>query len=104
MTPAPLALYRGLSLAAHAAAHMARAARQAQDMPEYLNRSQQAAWLAEEARIVRGDAEALADRAERVLEAEFMRERWVEQQVRFRRREMERDALAGAMAAMRASP
>jgi hypothetical protein len=100
MTPAHRAYYRGLTMAAHASAAIARAAREAGNLPEYLCRSAHAQQLAEDARIVRGDTEALLDRTERVLEHEYLLERERERELVYARLELEREALEATAAAL----
>lgn len=101
MTPATRAYITGLHLAAHACAHIARTARESGDTQTYLTRSRHAATLAEDARIVAGDTEALLDRTERVLDQGWQDDRVREYELLALKRDVEKDAIAGALMALR---
>lgn len=100
MTPAHLALFRGLAMAAHACGFLARQARESGQTAEYLNHSRHAAWLAEDARIARGDSEALQDRTERMLEQEWLAEREMDRELQRQRSELEKQAMECVMEAL----
>lgn len=96
------AYFRGLTMAAHAAAALAREALAAGDIQKWATRSQHAAQLTEDARIIRGDIEALLDRTERVLEAGYLNERMQARSLDSARAELEREALEAASEALNA--
>jgi len=87
-------------MAAHATAAIARDHRDNGRTAQYLTQSQHAAQLYEDARISRGDTEALLDRTERVLELQYLYERDRNRALDEARNELEAEALEAASAAL----
>jgi hypothetical protein len=91
---------RGLHLAAHATAALAREALAAGDIPAYLNESRHAAQLYEDARISAGELEPLRDRTERVLYKAWLQEWHFNAELRGNLFDMRMDAIEAARQAL----
>lgn len=100
MTRAQSALINGLHMASHAAYFLAREAREAGNVHEYLAKALQARQLAEDARIAAGCVEALTHKAERIdyeLHLRDVQLEWAEREMSY---ELKKRALVGAQEAL----